>query len=212
MRQNRSGSYRPTDGSDRASSQPVCLGVGPKHERVLADADESALCVERHCSRVPFPHPKPQRLCASGARGLERRFHQGLGHSPVPRAVESESSLRVHIIRPSGCDVVLHLVNAHAGSHHRGRPGGADACSPSAPLEHRVGHRRESRGITIYGQNELVKDLIEARLQTGAPLFFESEDVTLANLRDERPVVRFIHRHTDRLPTGHGEVSSSLPW
>jgi p-hydroxybenzoate 3-monooxygenase len=48
--------------------------------------------------------------------------------------------------------------------------------------------------IAIYGQNELVKDLIEARLQTGAPLFFESEDVTLTNLRDARPIVRFIHR------------------
>ena len=50
------------------------------------------------------------------------------------------------------------------------------------------------RAITIYGQNELVKDLIEARLQTGAPLFFESEDVKLANLQDARPSVRFVHR------------------
>ena len=49
------------------------------------------------------------------------------------------------------------------------------------------------RVITIYGQNELVKDLIEARLRTGAPLFFESEDVTLANLEGTRPAVRFVH-------------------
>jgi p-hydroxybenzoate 3-monooxygenase len=53
------------------------------------------------------------------------------------------------------------------------------------------------RAITIYGQNELVRDLIEARLHTGAPLFFESEDVTLANLRDARPIVRFIHRERE---------------
>jgi p-hydroxybenzoate 3-monooxygenase len=50
------------------------------------------------------------------------------------------------------------------------------------------------RAITIYGQNELVTDLIEARLQTGAPLFFESEDVAVAHLREERPTVRFVHR------------------
>jgi len=50
------------------------------------------------------------------------------------------------------------------------------------------------RAITIYGQNELVKDLIEARLQTGAPLFFETEGVTLANLQSTRPMLRFIHR------------------
>ncbi len=53
------------------------------------------------------------------------------------------------------------------------------------------------RAITIYGQNELVKDLIEARLQTGAPLFFESEDVALSNLGDARPVVRFINREQE---------------
>jgi p-hydroxybenzoate 3-monooxygenase len=53
------------------------------------------------------------------------------------------------------------------------------------------------RAITIYGQNELVKDLIEARLQTGAPVFFESEDVSLANLREARPAVRFTHRQRD---------------
>jgi p-hydroxybenzoate 3-monooxygenase len=55
----------------------------------------------------------------------------------------------------------------------------------------------DGRAITIYGQNELVKDLIDARLQTGAPLFFESEDVALANLRDGRPIVRFVHREQE---------------
>jgi p-hydroxybenzoate 3-monooxygenase len=53
------------------------------------------------------------------------------------------------------------------------------------------------RAITIYGQNELVKDLIEARLRTGGPLFFESEGVTLTNLREARPMVRFIHREQE---------------
>src|SRR5580658_8990871 len=31
------------------------------------------------------------------------------------------------------------------------------------------------RAITVYGQNEVVTDLIEARLATGRPLFFEAE-------------------------------------
>lgn len=48
----------------------------------------------------------------------------------------------------------------------------------------------DGRAITIYGQNELVKDLIEARLQTGRPLYFASEDVTLANLQDARRLPR----------------------
>src|ERR1700754_4620020 len=33
------------------------------------------------------------------------------------------------------------------------------------------------RAITIYGQQEVVKDLIEARLSSGAPLYFEVGDV-----------------------------------
>ena len=47
------------------------------------------------------------------------------------------------------------------------------------------------RAITIYGQNEVVKDLIEARLQSGRPLYFEVGDVTPARLTDDSPVVSF---------------------
>jgi len=35
------------------------------------------------------------------------------------------------------------------------------------------------RAITIYGQQEVVKDLIDARQETGAPLLFEVDDVQL---------------------------------
>src|ERR1044072_4619503 len=40
----------------------------------------------------------------------------------------------------------------------------------------------DGRSITIYGQQEVVKDLIAARLATGRPLLFEVEDVTLHGL------------------------------
>ena len=49
------------------------------------------------------------------------------------------------------------------------------------------------RGITIYGQNELVKDLIAARVQTGRPLLFECSDVSIGMLADSRPRLRFTH-------------------
>src|ERR1700760_2798713 len=35
------------------------------------------------------------------------------------------------------------------------------------------------RAITIYGQQEVVKDLIDARVASGLPLFFEVSDVTV---------------------------------
>jgi len=53
------------------------------------------------------------------------------------------------------------------------------------------------RTITVYGQNEVVKDLIEARLAASRPLFFEVEHVSVDELDSERPVIRFRHRDTD---------------
>jgi p-hydroxybenzoate 3-monooxygenase len=47
------------------------------------------------------------------------------------------------------------------------------------------------REISIYGQHELVKDLVAARLDTGRPLLFEVSDVRLSDL--DRPVVEFTH-------------------
>jgi p-hydroxybenzoate 3-monooxygenase len=49
------------------------------------------------------------------------------------------------------------------------------------------------RAITIYGQNELVKDLIDARLHTGRPLLFECSNVSLSNLDHGRPNITFVH-------------------
>src|SRR5439155_11244847 len=47
------------------------------------------------------------------------------------------------------------------------------------------------REISIYGQHELVKDLVAARLATGRPLLFEVSGVSLSNVDSDSPVVRF---------------------
>ena len=44
---------------------------------------------------------------------------------------------------------------------------------------------------TIYGQQEVVKDLITARLATLEPILFEAEAVALDGLDGERPTVRY---------------------
>lgn len=49
------------------------------------------------------------------------------------------------------------------------------------------------RAITIYGQHEVVKDLIAARLAAGAPLLFEAEVTALDGLDGDRPRLRFRH-------------------
>jgi len=53
------------------------------------------------------------------------------------------------------------------------------------------------RRITVYGQQEVVKDLIAARLATGRPLLFEVADVGVQGFELESPVVRFRHQGQD---------------
>jgi len=48
------------------------------------------------------------------------------------------------------------------------------------------------KSITVYGQQEVVKDLIAARLATGAPIQFEVADVRVADLLTSRPTVEFV--------------------
>jgi p-hydroxybenzoate 3-monooxygenase len=55
------------------------------------------------------------------------------------------------------------------------------------------------RSIVVYGQTEVVKDLIAARLASGAPLLFEAEDVSLHDLESARPQVRFRHEGRDEV-------------
>ena len=47
------------------------------------------------------------------------------------------------------------------------------------------------KAITVYGQNEVVKDLIDIRLRTGRPLHFEVEDVSLHDFETSHPRIRF---------------------
>ena len=51
----------------------------------------------------------------------------------------------------------------------------------------------DRRTITVYGQQEVVKDLIAARVTAAQPILFEAEDVTLHDLESERPGIRFRH-------------------
>jgi p-hydroxybenzoate 3-monooxygenase len=57
---------------------------------------------------------------------------------------------------------------------------------------HRIDFPRLTGGrrITVYGQQEVVKDLIAARLDTGRPLLFEVEGVGVQDLESEVPLIR----------------------
>ena len=51
----------------------------------------------------------------------------------------------------------------------------------------------DGRTITIYGQQEVVKDLIAARLGNGGDIRFEVEDVRLDGLTSDAPTIAFTH-------------------
>ena len=54
------------------------------------------------------------------------------------------------------------------------------------------------RSIVIYGQTEVVKDLITARLDSGAPILFEVEDVIVDDPDTDRPRLRFTHEGVEQ--------------
>lgn len=61
----------------------------------------------------------------------------------------------------------------------------------------RQGHRiplsdlTDGREIMLYGQHEVVKDLIKARLDSGGKIIFEAEAVGVHDLESEKPTIRY---------------------
>jgi p-hydroxybenzoate 3-monooxygenase len=53
--------------------------------------------------------------------------------------------------------------------------------------------------VMIYGQQEVVKDLIAARLQAGQPLLFEAKVSRLAGLDGDRPEIHFTQDGRDQI-------------
>ena len=50
-----------------------------------------------------------------------------------------------------------------------------------------------NKRVTIYGQQEVVKDLVARRLADGGSLLFEVDDVTVHDLKAQKPKIRFRH-------------------
>ncbi len=57
---------------------------------------------------------------------------------------------------------------------------------------HRIDFKElTGNGITVYGQNEIVKDLTRACLDKGGEIVFEAENVSIRDLQSERPVIHY---------------------
>jgi p-hydroxybenzoate 3-monooxygenase len=106
-----------------------------------------------------------------------------------------EQRVRAGVLEQNTVDL-LHALGvgdrlAREGLEHHGislRRPGAQEYVPMSDLT--------GRAITVYGQQEVVKDLIAARLTTGAALLFEVGDVQIHDVETERPRVSFMHDGT----------------
>jgi p-hydroxybenzoate 3-monooxygenase len=49
------------------------------------------------------------------------------------------------------------------------------------------------KGVVVYGQHEVVKDVVAARLSADRPLMFEVSDTRVEGLDTDHPTIRFVH-------------------
>ncbi len=128
--------------------------------------------------------------------------------------------LLAHLLHLHGVESVLLEVRSRAYCEARIRAGVLEHGTRELLLEAGVGERMEREGlvhggihlrfdghshhipmseltggrcVTIYGQTEVVKDLIAARVASGAPLQFECSKLTIEGLETDAPVVRYVH-------------------
>jgi len=104
-----------------------------------------------------------------------------------------EHRIRAGVLEETIADL---LVDAGAGARlqeegivHHGIALQFDGERHRIPLSDLTG----GRTITIYGQTEIVRDLIGIRLDAGLPLLFEVSDVTVHDLDTGRPRIRYRH-------------------
>jgi p-hydroxybenzoate 3-monooxygenase len=104
-----------------------------------------------------------------------------------------EQRLRAGVLEQAIADL---LVDAGAGERlrregivHHGIELQFDRERHRIPLSDLTG----GRAIVIYGQTEIVKDLIRLRLDAGLPLLFDVSDVSVHDVESERPSIRFSH-------------------
>jgi p-hydroxybenzoate 3-monooxygenase len=103
-----------------------------------------------------------------------------------------EARIRAGVLEQGTADLLLEAgVGARMqreGEVHAGIGIQFDGERHRIDLEELVG-----KSIVVYGQTEIVKDLIEARLATGRPLLFEVGEVAVHDLETDRPRITFVH-------------------
>ena len=125
--------------------------------------------------------------------------------------------LLAHLLARRGVDSVVIEARSRAYCEARIRAGVLEAAAVDLLVQAGVGERLTREGLQhggiylqwpgerhhvdftelcgssvwVYGQTEVVKDLIRARVDHGGPLFFEVSDTAVRDIESDRPSVRF---------------------
>jgi p-hydroxybenzoate 3-monooxygenase len=102
-----------------------------------------------------------------------------------------EARVRAGVLEQGSVDLLRHIGVAERmdreGLVHGGLELRFEGEGHRIPLTRLAG----GRSIMVYGQQEVVKDLINARLATGGQIFFDAQATRLLDLDADRPRVRF---------------------
>lgn len=101
--------------------------------------------------------------------------------------------VRAGVLEQSIVDLMIHMGVGSRLQHEGLRHEGLYFSFNGARHHINLAELTNGRAITVYGQNEVVKDLIQARIVTGRPLYFEASDVAIAKLDSVTPAIRFKH-------------------
>jgi p-hydroxybenzoate 3-monooxygenase len=102
-----------------------------------------------------------------------------------------EARIRAGVLEQGTVDV-LHEAGVADRLEREGlRHGGIYLCFDAVRHHIPMSELTDGRAVTVYGQTEVVKDLIAARLDTGAALHFECARVSVHGLEGDEPSVRY---------------------
>ncbi len=133
---------------------------------------------------------------------------------------EIESTIRAAVLEQGTVDLIIAMGLGERmrreGFVHHGIEWRFDGAGHRIDLYELTG----GRAITIYPQHELIKDFVAARLEKGEVIFFNVEDVRLADVATGHPIIRFLHEGEDvelrcdfiaGCDGSHGVSSSAIP-
>jgi p-hydroxybenzoate 3-monooxygenase len=130
-----------------------------------------------------------------------------------------------HLLHLKGIDSVILETRNHDYVIDRVRAGVLEQCTADLMTQIGVGERLQREGmrhenlyvsfggrrhemplaeltggkaIYVYGQNEVVKDLMQARVGTGRPLYYEVSNVSVHDIDSTTPSIRYRHNGTDQ--------------